>query len=239
MVDFVRIPDDANGNYVEVEQDIWKPMHQAMIDDGKMDAWFLYRIPYPGGTDAEYHYATVRVYSDLSQLENPMSGLGDLFAKVHPGKNADEAFEMTTGSRDLIKTYGLVRWESFFAEDMAEPAKIIQVVYFRVPMDKWGDYQDMETKYFHPTHKAEIKAGKRTGWDGYRLAQPMGMDMPFQYVAVDHYKDWAQYTSQPSEADYEGVFDGDEMEMREQVFSQTVTLARLEEWRLVDYVMKQ
>ena len=239
MVDFMRVPEGGEATYEKLEKEIWKPMHQKWVDEGRCEGWFFYRIPYPGGTDADYHYATVRLYSDLSQIENPLSDMGDVFAAVHPGKDIEKMGEQTLASRDLTKTYGLSSWHSFFGESMSGPSEIITVVYFEVPFDKWDAYQEMEKKYFHPTHKAEIEANTRSGWEGWMLSRPMGMNQPFQFVAVDHYKDWAQYTSSNPDGLHEKVFSGNELEIRDQIFNETVKLVNLEEWRLIDYAMDE
>lgn len=237
LVDYMKVPPGAEGDYLEVEREMWKPVHQELINQGKLAGWFLYRIPYPGGTNAGYHYATVRIFNDMAQLENPGSGLGAAFEKAHPGKDGDAMFEKTIQSRDLVKTHGFASWHSFMSEDLEGPTEIIDVVYFKIPMDKWDAYQEMETKYFHPTHKAEMKAGTRAGWEGWILRRPFGASMPYTHVAVDHFKNWEQYTKPNPKGLFKEVFSGNELELRDDMFNATAKLVKLEEWRLVDFVM--
>ena len=236
MVDYMRVPAGGSSDYVQLEKEVWKPMHQEWVKQGKMVGWYLYRIPYPGGTDAEYHYATVRVYDDLADIESPMSDMEDVFKKVHPGKDLDKLGKETMASRDLVKTYAFSRWEAFYAKDITEPTKVIQMVSFKVPMDKWDAYMEMERKYYHPTHKAEMGAGTRAGWAGWILRRPMGTKAGFQFVAVDHFKDWAQYTKRNPEGLFDQVFENNELEYRDRLFNETAEIVNIEEWRLVDYV---
>lgn len=239
MVDYMNVPEGMGGDYLSVEQDIWKPMHQEYVNQGKLWGWFLYAIPYPGGTNAEYHYVTVRIYNNLADIENPMSDMADVFGKVHAGKDANKAFEKTLASRDLVKTYGFAQWESFMQEGATSPAEILTVVYFKVPPGKGSAYQEVEKTIWHPLHKANMDAGRRMGWGGWRLARPQGTSLPFQYVAVDHYKDWEQYTKPPVEGILEQVHPGKTWEELNAATREALEMVNFEEWRLIDYVMKQ
>jgi hypothetical protein len=236
VVDYMRVPEGGTSAYMEVEQKVWKPMHQEWANQGKILGWYLYQVPYPGGTDAEYQYVTVRIYSNMAQLENPMSDMDAIFKKVHPGKKMDDVGPKTLASRDLVKSYGFYGWEAFGDPNLTEPAKILQIVKFKIPMDKWEAYQEMETNFYHPTHKAEIKAGTRAGWSGWQLVRPMSTTGEYQFVAVDSYKDWKQYTSQNPEGLYEKVLSKNELEMRDKMFGNIVEGMSTEEWRLIDYV---
>lgn len=238
LVDYMKVPEGGNAAYEAMEKELWKPMHQELVDQGACEGWFLYSIPYPGGTDAEYHYATVRLYSDISQIESPLSNLEELFNKVHPNMDAAEMTEKTLSSRDLVKTYRASNWKSVMSETFDGPSNLIQLVYFHVPMHNWTAYQEMEEKYFLPTHKKEMETGYRYGWAGWMMERPMGMNHPYQFVAVDHYKDWDQYTKQIPQDLYEGVFAGDELKKRDEIFYKTVKMVNLEEWHLIDYVME-
>lgn len=239
LVSFMKVEPGGEGDYVQLEREVWKPIHAELIKAGKLDSWSLWAIPYPGGTDAEYHYATVNIYNSMDQLEDPGAGIGEAFGKAHPGKEWADIGAMTLKSRDLVKTHGLGSWERFGDPNMTGPAGIINVVYFDVPMDKWDAYQEMERKYFHPTHKAEVEAGTRAGWEGWQLMRPMGESMPYDFVAVDQYRDWKQYTKNNPEDLFEGVLSERELNHREDIFNSTAKLVKLEEWRLIDFVSRQ
>lgn len=234
MVDYMKVPEGGDAEYLKVEQEIWKPMHQEWVNQGKMAGWYLWSIPYPGGTNAEYHYATVRIYTDLKQIEAPMTDMEGVFKKVHPGMDANKAFERTLASRDLVKTYAFSNWAGFHDTTQTEDSKYITVVYFKIPMKNWEAYQEMERKYYHPTHKAEMEAGCRSGWEGWQLQRPFGMDQPFQFVAVDYYKDWNQYIKPKPEDLYKKALPEADLKRRNQVFYDTAELVNLEEWRFVD-----
>ena len=235
-VDFMYVPEGMTEAYVSMEQDIAKPVHQELVNQGKMVSWSLWAIPFPGGTGAEYHYATVRIYENLDQIKSA-DEFGNVFETVHQGKDMDDLSETIWETRDLVKTHRLFSWERFADEELTSPAEMIQVVYFKVPMGKQEAYQNMERDLFHPVHKKEIEIGKRAGWEGWALNQPYGSSMPYNHVAVDLYKDMDQFVM---EYDYDSILEEVHPEKTSaymtDVFLNTVDLVRIEQWHLVDYV---
>jgi hypothetical protein len=239
VVNYMYVPEGMTGSYVDMEKQMAKPMHEEMIKQGHYDEWYLFAIPFPGGTNAEYHYATVHIYSSLEQMNKP-SWSNQLFAKVHEGKDMDKATQWVQQSRDLVKSHRLMSWESFSAEDLEGPPSLLQIVYFKVPFDKQNAYEKMEREVFHPMHKKEIEMGKRAGWEGWWMQMPQGSGQAYSHIAVDMYKDWAQYTDFAHRADLMKTVhpDMNEEKMTEQ-FVKTVDMVKMEEWRLVDFAVKQ
>ena len=164
-VDFMYVPEGMSGAYVTMEQEIAKPIHQEAVNQGRMVSWSLWAIPFPGGTEADYHFATVRIYENMDQIKQA-GEFGDLAEKVHAGKNMEEMTARIWETRDLVKTHRLFSWERFMDEDLTEPPGFIQVVYFDVPGGQQEAYQNMERDLYHPLHKKEIEIGKRAGWEG-------------------------------------------------------------------------
>ena len=85
-------------DYLKLEHDIWKPMHQERIKRGFMRSWALYEVRYPIGSERECDYHTVNVYNSLADIDRP---LADIVAKVHPNRPIAELGRQTVNSRDL------------------------------------------------------------------------------------------------------------------------------------------
>ncbi|MDR8392864.1 hypothetical protein NC796_17035 [Aliifodinibius sp. S!AR15-10] len=239
LVDFMYVPEGMGAAYVSMEQEIAKPVHQEAVDQGRMVSWSLWQIPFPGGTQAEYHYATVRIYENVEQLKTA-NEFGALIEKVHAGENMDELIAKVWETRDLVKTHRLFSWEQFADDDLSGPPGFIQVVYFDVPLGEEEAYQNMERDLYHPLHKKEIEIGKRAGWEGWALNQPFGNSVPYSHVAVDMYNDVDQFVM---DYDYEAIVDevhpNKTSEYITDVFLNTVDLVRIEQWQLVDYVQQE
>lgn len=238
-VDFMYVPEGMGGEYVSMEQEIAKPVHQEAVNQGKMASWSLWAVPFPGGTGAEYHYVTVRIYENLEQIKSA-NEFGDLLESVHQGKDMDKLSETIWKTRNLVKTHRLFSWERFADEEMSSPAEMIQVVYLKVPMGKEEAYQNMERDLFHPMHKKEIENGKRVGWEGWALNQPYGSSTPYSHVAVDMYEDMDQFVM---EYDYDAMLEEVHPEKSSDymtdVFLNTAELVRIEQWHLIDFVQAE
>ncbi len=135
-----------------MEKEVAKPIHQEMINMGKQEAWYLFAIPFPGGTNAEYHYATVRIFSSPEQLESP-GNFGAAMEKAHPGGDMEEMMDRVWKTHDLVKTHRLFSWENFSADDLEAPSSILQVVYFKKKMltSRWNG------RYTTPCIKRKLK----------------------------------------------------------------------------------
>lgn len=104
QVDFMKVNPGKDADYLKVEQDLWKPIHQERIKQGLTKSWSLYGVQFPSGTDQKYGYVTINTFDQFSQLENPYGSFEKVFSKVHPGVKADEFMDRTEKSRNLVRS---------------------------------------------------------------------------------------------------------------------------------------
>jgi len=84
--------------YLKMEHDLWRPVHQERIKQGHMRSWTLYAVRFPSGSKNECDYRTVNVYSSLADMERP---IGEVFTKVHPNVPLAEVGRRTVTARDF------------------------------------------------------------------------------------------------------------------------------------------
>ena len=75
--------------YLKMEHDLWRPVHQERIKQGHMRSWTLYAVRFPSGSQRECDYRTVNVYSSLADMDRSIE---DVFKKVHPSVPIAELF---------------------------------------------------------------------------------------------------------------------------------------------------
>jgi hypothetical protein len=85
----------------KVEMDIWKPIMEARINDGKMLGWRLLRMESPFGSSMPYEQATIDIYKDMKSYLAPWFDV--YFKKVHPGKNVTDLIKQTNAVSNLVK----------------------------------------------------------------------------------------------------------------------------------------
>jgi len=89
-------------DYVKMEQEIWKPYHQASVDAGKRNGWGLWHLTNPGGTSSNHDYVVVDVFSSYEQVAEADGE--SIFKKVHAGKDVMEISDRTLKSRDMVRS---------------------------------------------------------------------------------------------------------------------------------------
>lgn len=189
QVDYMKVSPENEEEYLDVERSIWKPIHEVRQRAGNLVSWSLYAIRFPSGTNTEYNFVTVNVYSDFSQTENILSY--SLVQQAHPGVNEADLNEMmnrTLPSRDLVRS------EMWMAHDVlapSSPAKYVTVFHMTVPQGGGADYLTLERDIWMPIHAASIEAGYRSGWGVYSMMFPNGLSEPYNYGTANFFDDYS------------------------------------------------
>jgi hypothetical protein len=166
----------ASPDYTNVETEIWQPMHQAMVNQGKKGSWTLYSVRF--GDRSECDYYTSNHYVGEAQLNDDTS-YEQVFAAVHPGKSWDEAMARTAASRVIVRSE---LW-AFVDGVPPQPSEYITVNYMYT--ENGSDYTAMESEVYKPVHQALVDAGHRVGWSVWQLMAPGGTSIPYNYATVD------------------------------------------------------
>ncbi len=86
---------------IDMEETIWKPIHEARIKDNHLQLWFLFKLDFPFGASQPYDMLTIDDYNDMDQYLAPVGE--DYFKKVHPGKNMKNLLKKTAAATTLVK----------------------------------------------------------------------------------------------------------------------------------------
>lgn len=96
----MKVDPVKNAEYLALEHDIWKPMHQERIRQGRMRSWTVYAVRYPVGTQRECDYRVVNTYNSLADIDRPIA---EIVAKVHPNTPFAELARRTYAARELVR----------------------------------------------------------------------------------------------------------------------------------------
>lgn len=167
-------------DYVDLETELWLPMHQERVSQGKISSWALYWVQYGDRTDCDFY--TVTTFMGADQL-NANHDVKDVFAAVHPGRDLQQDMASTSKSRMHVATH---LWLS------VDRTAITKHRYAVVNMMNARDpdmYERMEMRVFKPGHQALVDSGHRSGWAMYQLITPLGSSIPYNYSTVDFMND--------------------------------------------------
>ncbi|MDH3611639.1 MAG: hypothetical protein OEU90_05365 [Gammaproteobacteria bacterium] len=167
-------------DYSSVETEIWQPMHQELVNQGKRNSWALYYVMY--GDRSKCDYYTVTTYLGQEQL-NAGLPIREAFESVHKDKKFAKAMARTWASREHVATE---LWVLVDSTDIAEHNfAVVNTMYAEDP----DAYERMETRIFKPGHQALVDGGHRAGWGMYELVSPVGTSIPYNYSTVDFVSD--------------------------------------------------
>jgi hypothetical protein len=100
VVNFMRVPPGKTSDYIAVERDVWKPVHQARIRDGKLKSWALWQKRF-GGTSDGYEFATVNSYGKLEDVD---TDLQSYLARANPGTKLADVQRQTQATREISRS---------------------------------------------------------------------------------------------------------------------------------------
>lgn len=222
-----------NGDYVGIETDIWKKIHEVRIKRGELVYWALFRVGMPYGTDTKYDYVTINIYDDIKDIEAGYSNYDDWVKAAFPS-GAPEKMAKTGDSRDIVWTEMFTFLGGPAADNSGEPGKYLIVN--RMQADNPAEYMKMENEIFRPGHKAAAEAGYRKNWWLLQRFLPFGSDFNYNFLTIDEYSSMDQIVKNVPNAvwqkahpgkDLDALFNNLDMEgMR--------TMVRSELWQLVD-----
>lgn len=163
-------------DYVNVETEIWQPMHEELVKQGKRNSWALYWVRF--GDRSRCDYYTVTSYRGQEQLDADPD-YGEVFAAAHPRKNIDKAMARTFASRHQVSSELWLMVES----TVIKPHRyaIVNLMQAEDP----DAYERMESMVFKAAHEGLVDEGHRAGWAVYQLVSPTGAAVPYNYSTVD------------------------------------------------------
>jgi hypothetical protein len=230
IIDLMKVKPGSEGKYLDLEKNVWKPLHQERINQGKITGWILYKVRYTGSTDL-YNYVTATFFDNPANLEDPWAGIDP--KKILSGIDVDKAYDETLQSRDLVRSNLIVKQDEAVAE-RGPSAKYIEIDFMKVKPGNEGLYLDVEKNIWKPVHKEFIKAGTRVGWSLWSEVYPSGSESEYQFITANFFSDFSKINA----ADYADAFKkahpGKDINELSEKTSNSRDLVRSELWEIID-----
>lgn len=99
---FMDVAPGKGLDYLMLEEEIAKPIHEERVEQQKMAGWEVYSLITPGGSQYDYNFSTANYYNQLRDLK---FGFTEEIINQTTGKNANisELFDTIYSTRDLVK----------------------------------------------------------------------------------------------------------------------------------------
>jgi hypothetical protein len=183
MLDYMKVPPGKENEYIRLEREIWKPLHQERIRNKRLLAWELYAVPFTAETQRQYEFVTVNVYASFAAIA-PDTAFEELFRRVHSGKDVSRVLAQTVEARQVARS------EIWRQLDQTAPrsATVPQSRYILVDFmrSKPGvNYVAVARELWKPIHQERVKSGTLNQWALYELVLPGGTSYPYDYGTVN------------------------------------------------------
>ena len=101
-ISYMKSKDGQTANYVKMETETFKKLHQSMVDEGKRNGWAFWSLSMPSGTFSDHDYVTSNVYSSYDQMG--AVDYAGTFKKVFPDKNIQVVVDEALKTRSIVKS---------------------------------------------------------------------------------------------------------------------------------------
>ena len=192
-IKYIKVDPSVESEYLRLELEVWKKIHQARVKEGVLDGWYLFRIVSPAGTSAKYNYLTIEAYNGSEKLAGHFDGYGvdytgilspdDIALALRTPEIKDMIYEEVWRTVDEVLNLNsgdMYRYQIFNSMKLR-------------PGTEESDYQRMEQTYWKPMHQERMKRGTMKGWGLYTMIIPGGTERDYHWATVDFYDDFINY----------------------------------------------
>jgi len=240
--DYMKVPSDQAQAYLNLEQDVWKPIHRERAEDGTIEAWNLYEVVFPAGAERTHDFVTATFYDSWDRMEAPYEE--SHLTNAHPDMSAEQLSQRTVQARSLVRSEVVEVMATVTGEETeSEGEHYVVVDYMKVPEGGGADYVEGEQELWRPIHQELIERTSQTAWHVVQL-QFAGAEAPYQYMSIRPFEDWSYLNPSAEANSFQSAFpaafkaahpDRSPEEMIEDT-NESRTIHRREVWRLVDSV---
>jgi hypothetical protein len=184
QIDYYQVQPGSAPAFVAMHEELWLPVHEERIGDGKIIGWSLYDALITGPT-VDYDFVAITMtetYGALYGADEP-----DLIARVHAGRGADALAEtMSEGYR--IVNSEIWRMNGAALPDGAdEPAGRYITKNYMDSRGASGEHESMELDFWKPIHYVRIDQDILNSWSMYTMVKPGGASIRYNYSTIDYY----------------------------------------------------
>lgn len=100
-MDYMDVATGRGLDYLMLEDEVARPIHEQRIEEDKMAAWEVYSLILPSGTEYGYNYATGNHFNNLADIEYGFTN-EIIMRAMGADSNVPELFNTIYSTRDLV-----------------------------------------------------------------------------------------------------------------------------------------
>lgn len=102
QLDYMKPIAGKESDYVKMEREVFKPMHEERVKSGQITDWGLWEVVMPYAAESAFGYVTSTGYLDWDKLVS--TDYTALYKKSFPKGDASKISAMVNGSRSLVRS---------------------------------------------------------------------------------------------------------------------------------------
>ena len=194
--DYMNVKPANVSEYLNLEGEVWKPVHKEFQNRGMEVSWSLYMVR-GAGTQNHYNYVTVSVYDGLGSLDRNIDDEEEIISKIYSNEDLSGFWNRTSEARlhtgrDVFFVYDQALKGNNKELSAFSSGKIGQDITVTFMQTLAGqDAVGLESKWWKPIHKERIKRRVVNSWEV--LTKRF---VAFGQTQLDHdYVTWENYTT--------------------------------------------
>ena len=194
--DYMNVKPANVSEYLNLEGEVWKPVHKEFQNRGMEVSWSLYMVR-GAGTQNHYNYVTVSVYDGLGSLDRNIDDEEEIISKIYSNEDLSGFWNRTSEARlhtgrDVFFVYDQALKGNNKELSAFSSGKIGQDITVTFMQTLAGqDAVGLESKWWKPIHKERIKRRVVNSWEV--LTKRF---VAFGQTQLDHdYVTWEDYTT--------------------------------------------
>ena len=194
--DYMKVEPANVDEYLNLEGEVWKPVHKEFQNRGMEVSWSLYMVR-GAGTQNHYNYVTVSVYDGLGSLDRNIDDEEEIISKIYSNEDLSGFWNRTSEARlhtgrDVFFVYDQALKGNNKELSAFSSGKIGQDITVTFMQTLAGqDAVGLESKWWKPIHKERIKRRVVNSWEV--LTKRF---VAFGQTQLDHdYVTWENYTT--------------------------------------------
>lgn len=183
-VDYFKATGPQTSEYLEIEQKIWKALHEERLNRGIILSWDFYQVV-AGEPYVPYNYVAINVFDDFSKID--YFDLGEIMKEVYPDKSPDELMERTRAAREVVRTEIWQVNGRIMDEGQTTPGGNYLTINYFDARGGSGEHVEMELDFWGRIHETRIDREILNSWAMYTMLYPSGDAAFYTYSTVDYY----------------------------------------------------
>ena len=101
LVEFMKVAEGKEAEWIKLERETWKPMHDIRVKNGGIQSWAAISQSIPGDESDGGNYATVTTFQGWP--DPTMLDFEALFKQAHPQGDMEAISRQTESARSIVR----------------------------------------------------------------------------------------------------------------------------------------